>query len=52
MRYDYNQMIQAGMFSQKPLSFDGITQLIEKLQEKINRNLVIDVKNKIETVYF
>lgn len=37
---DYNQMIQAGMFSQTPLSFEQIVTLLKKLQESINENLI------------
>lgn len=41
LRSDYNQMIQAGMFSQQSLPFEQIIILLKKLQENINENMDI-----------
>ncbi len=41
---DYNQMIQAGMFSQQPLSFERVITLLERLQKNINENFNIEKK--------
>ncbi len=35
LHLDYNQMIEAGMFSQRPLSFEEIIDVISKLEKDI-----------------